>query len=249
MLPFYFCATNTCLNRTQYESITKVDEIHTGPLRARTKAGRRAASESCNTRIRVKNSDLPQGTLNDFTSKVLPLAFQLAGVLGPWESIDDNNVISIWNLAFDSHYPIASGDVKGDLFLTVKTLVRRHPIYYSLVISLTSFSQVKRGISSWLHRFAMAAEKALITEFEHQGLITLEDKAEFVQFLLGDAEDILSKHRPFLWKSAYDRDSPNSDRFQVCCAHIYLSLFTNHILLRVYSKGVWSHENFLSIFQ
>ena len=84
----------------------------------------------------------------------------------------------------------------------------------------------------------MAAKKALIAKFEHQGLITLKDKAEFVQFLLGDTEDILSKHRPFLWKSAYDHDSPNPDRFQVCHAHIHQSLFTNYVLLRVYFKGI-----------
>jgi hypothetical protein len=95
----------------------------------------------------------------------------------------------------------------------------------------------------------MAAEKALVAEFEHQHLTTLEDKADLVQFLLGDADDILSKHRPFLWKSSYDRnpDSPDPNLLLVCCAHIHLSLFTNHILLRGYSKGVWLHEHFPSI--
>jgi hypothetical protein len=44
----------------------------------------------------------------------------------------------------------------------------------------------------------MAAEKALIVEFECQDKTTLEEKANFVQFLLGDADDILSKCRPFL---------------------------------------------------
>ena len=134
---FDFCTTNTCLNWPQSESIARVDEIHTGPSYARTKASRRATSESYTTRIRVKNSDLPHGTLSHFVTKVLPLAFQVAGVLGPWESIIDDDIIAIWNLVFDSRYPIASGDVKGDLFLTVKTLVRRHSVYHSLVISLT----------------------------------------------------------------------------------------------------------------
>jgi hypothetical protein len=95
----------------------------------------------------------------------------------------------------------------------------------------------------------MAAEKALIAEFERQDKTTLEEKANFVQFLLGDADDILSKRRPFLWKSAYDRregpDSPDPDRFQVCYTHLYL--FTNKIFLRGYSKGVWSRKRFLSI--
>lgn len=71
----------------------------------------------------------------------------------------------------------------------------------------------------WLHKFAIAAEKALIAEFACQHITTVEEKAIFVRFLLGDVDDILSKNRPFLWKSAYDLgedvDSPDH-RFQVC---------------------------------
>jgi hypothetical protein len=95
----------------------------------------------------------------------------------------------------------------------------------------------------------MAAEKALIVEFECQDKTTLKEKANFVQFLLGDANDILSKCCPFLWKSVYDRregpDSPDPNRFQICYTHVYL--FTNKIFLRGYSKGVWSRKHFLSI--
>ena len=73
------------------------------------------------------------------------------------------------------------------------------------------FAQIKRGISTWLHKFAIAAEKALTAEFELQRLATTEERAQFVHFLLGDVDDILSKRRPFLWKSAYvpgDEDTP-----------------------------------------
>jgi hypothetical protein len=65
----------------------------------------------------------------------------------------------------------------------------------------------------------MAAERALYAEFERQDLTTLEEKSEFVRYLLGDIDDISSKRRPFLWKSAYD-PSANGDsernKFQVC---------------------------------
>jgi hypothetical protein len=66
----------------------------------------------------------------------------------------------------------------------------------------------------------MAAERALSAEFECQGANTLEERAMFVQFLLGDPDDISSKHCPFLWKSAYkasEDDEPN--KFQVRCTY------------------------------
>lgn len=63
---------------------------------------------------------------------------------------------------------------------------------------------MRHGNSAWLHKFATAAEKALAAEFEHQGLTTTEEKAELVKRLLGDPDDISSKHRPFLWKTAYE---------------------------------------------
>jgi hypothetical protein len=125
---------NQCLNRPQ--SITKVDEIHTSPVRA--KVSRRAASAGPG-RHRVKNSDLPPGTTNLFVSKVLPLALETAGVLDPWESLHDEDIINIWNVVFGSpevYHPIASGDVTGDLFLAVKGLVCR-AVYYSLIMSFT----------------------------------------------------------------------------------------------------------------
>jgi hypothetical protein len=49
----------------------------------------------------------------------------------------------------------------------------------------------------------MAAERALIAEFDHQHLTTVEERATFVRFLLEDANDILSKCRLFLWKTMY----------------------------------------------
>ena len=56
---------------------------------------------------------------------------------------------------------------------------------------------MKRTISTWLHRFAQVAEKAVTFN-------TDVAKAEFVQFLLGDPKDLSSKNRPFIWESVYD---------------------------------------------
>lgn len=63
---------------------------------------------------------------------------------------------------------------------------------------------MKRGISAWLHKFADAAERAILIEFKRQKLTEPEERAEFVQYLLGDMNNISSKHRPFLWQTIYD---------------------------------------------
>jgi hypothetical protein len=52
------------------------------------------------------------------------MAYESTGVLGPWEFPEDEEIIIIWNLIFGDDHPITSGDVNGELFLTVKTLVR-----------------------------------------------------------------------------------------------------------------------------
>ncbi|KAI0284150.1 hypothetical protein BC826DRAFT_973461 [Russula brevipes] len=120
------------------------------------------------------------------------------GALAPWDYPDDQQIIDIWNLVFGSwdDHPITSGDVKGDLFIAVKGLI-------------------KRGISTWLHKFATAAKKALSMEFEHQGLSGVDEKAAFVQYLLRDTNDMSSKCRPFLWKTAYESDQDEDVRLEV----------------------------------
>ena len=74
---------------------------------------------------------------------------------------------------------------------------------------------MKRAISAWLHRFSDAAEKALAIEFRHQDLKTDTAKAEFVNFLLGDATDMSSKNRPFIWESAYNYPETDAARRHV----------------------------------
>jgi hypothetical protein len=122
----------------------------------------------------------------------------------------------MWNLIFGSKddYPLTDRDIKSDLFTTVKILVRFF-LSFSQMPTLSLSFQIKRSISSWLHKFAVVAEKALSDEFETQGLTTTEERAEFVQYLLGDADDLLSKHRPFLWKSSYEPGGEDVDKPQV----------------------------------
>ncbi|KAG5632990.1 hypothetical protein H0H81_000426, partial [Sphagnurus paluster] len=59
---------------------------------------------------------------------------------------------------------------------------------------------IKRAVSSWLHKFADAAVRALDTEYQHRGLREDAQKAGLVLKLIGDhaASAISSKTRPFL---------------------------------------------------
>jgi hypothetical protein len=50
----------------------------------------------------------------------------------------------------------------------------------------------------WLNKFAGAAVKALEAEFVHQKITMAAEKSEFVHFLLGNADNLSSKNRPFL---------------------------------------------------
>ena len=80
-----------------------------------------------------------------------------------------------------------------------------------LYATLTSILQIKRAISSWIHKFADTAEKALSLEFTRQGLQIQEERATFVQRLLGNAGDMSDKKRPFIWESAYDEPSARQE--------------------------------------
>lgn len=96
---------------------------------------------------------------------------------------------------------------KFSTHLCVRGLVEQSQSYSCSCATLTSNLQIKRAISSWIHRFADTAEKALSAEFIRQGLRTQEERATFVQHLIGNAGDISDKKRPFIWESAYDDPS------------------------------------------
>ncbi|KAH9962472.1 hypothetical protein BJV74DRAFT_799774 [Russula compacta] len=127
---------------------------------------------------------------------------------------------------------------------------------------------VKWGTSTWLHKFAITAEGALVAEFEQQDISTIEEKVKFVQFLLGDMDNISSKHCPFLWKTAYDlcenSDSAKPHRFQMSGQLTHSSypskLHVHHALLYstkgsfnpphlkpgVFSKANWGNYDVVS---
>jgi len=89
----------------------------------------------------------------------------------------------------------------------------------------------------WLNKFAGAAVKALEAEFVHQKIATAEEKSNFVRFLLGDADNISSKSRPFLWQSVYDNPDARQEVRNVeichflsivnmCCVHLFAGAFS-----------------------
>jgi hypothetical protein len=84
--------------------------------------------------------------------------------------------------------------------------------------------------SAWLHKFASTAEKALHAEFDYQGLTITNKISEFVKFLLGDPMDMLKKHWPFLWKSAYEAGDKDT-QLAVCSAYSFVlfNLLTKYL--------------------
>ncbi|KAH9973149.1 hypothetical protein BJV74DRAFT_889091 [Russula compacta] len=200
-------------------SITRVHKIHTSPLHTKAKVSQQADSNTGHHR--VKNSDLPPHTIGHFTKDVLPLAFEVTGTLHPWEYPSNEQIIAIWNLVFENDHPIVSGDVKGELFLAVKGLV-------------------KWGISTWLHKFAIAAEGALVAEFEQQDISTIEEKVKFVQFLLGDVDKS---------QASTAHSSGRRHMISVHCALLYStkgSFNPPHLKPGAFSKANWGDYNVVS---
>ena len=83
---------------------------------------------------------------------------------------------------------------------------------------------MKRSGSTWLHKFAETGQQALSDEFVRQGLTTAEEKGEFAAALLGDAEDMSTTNRPFIWKSTYEELDPETSE-KPYVRHITISFF------------------------
>jgi hypothetical protein len=98
---------------------------------------------------------------------------------------------------------------------------------------------MKCAISSWLHKFADIAEKAIIDEFRRQGLKMDADKAKFAQFLLGDQKNISSRKRPFIWESVYDNPEAKQ-QVMFPCVDVFDMLKSFH---REFFKVAWLHAH------
>ncbi|KAF8990619.1 hypothetical protein BDQ17DRAFT_365562 [Cyathus striatus] len=61
--------------------------------------------------------------------------------------------------------------------------------------------------NNWLHGFAQAGMKALQDEFKARKLTSLDERAHFVERMIGDKDNLQLKLRPFLWLSEYDETS------------------------------------------
>ena len=80
----------------------------------------------------------------------------------------------------------------------------------------------------------------MTAEFGHQGLTgaeCLEERAGFVQYLLGDSKDDSSKVRPFLWKTAYDPTTSEDEKLAVHSAAMYCSLLIGNLGFIPWSSG------------
>ncbi|KAF8262361.1 hypothetical protein EI94DRAFT_1808914 [Lactarius quietus] len=165
-----------------WKSITKIQDIHSAP------SPRANAANKSQKKKEISYESLPQGTKHQFKTQIIPIALDMTSALKPWNAPSDESIIEIWNLMFGDKYPLNDGDNECYCFVVAQTLI-------------------KRTISSWVHKFADIAEKALINEFAQQGLQTREERATLVQTLLGDADNMSDKKHPFIWELAYDDPS------------------------------------------
>ncbi|KAF8256835.1 hypothetical protein EI94DRAFT_1710120 [Lactarius quietus] len=149
-----------------------------------------------------------EGTKNCFETKVVLLTLDTMGVLKPWNTPSNDTIIEVWNLVFGIDYPIDEGDTECFRFVVAKTLI-------------------KHAISSWIHKFVDAAEKALCTEFTRQDFQTLEERAKFAQNLLGNMNDMSDKKHPFIWESAYDE--PSARQEGIFQGRLVMRTFFEHI--------------------
>ncbi|KAH9162335.1 hypothetical protein EDB89DRAFT_2079814 [Lactarius sanguifluus] len=173
---------------SKFKSITKIQEIYSTP----SPRNDLLTANKSHKKKEISYENLPLGTKNCFKKSVIPLALDTIGALKPWNTLSDDTIVEVWNIVFGVDHPIDEGDTECDRFIVAKTLV-------------------KRAISSWLHKFADTAEKALNTEFSRQGLQTQEERATFVQSLLGDVDNMSDKRCPFIWESAYDDPSARQE--------------------------------------
>ncbi|GLB37951.1 hypothetical protein LshimejAT787_0410020 [Lyophyllum shimeji] len=158
---------------------------------------------------RYRHKDLPPETAERFSKLVLPMACDSVAALPPWESPTDEELADLWNLVFKDTHPVTVDLRAGSLFLVIKPLI-------------------KHGISQWLTKFAKAGVKALEAEYKRRGLATTAEQAELVASLLGDAEDIESKKRPFLWDSVYD--DPNAEKSGLFQGRLVAHVFLEHLI-------------------
>ncbi|RDB14733.1 hypothetical protein Hypma_016566 [Hypsizygus marmoreus] len=184
------------------QSLAKIEELQPAPITPRIDLRQMKPGD------RFKHEHLPHETVQKFSKMVIPMAYDTAGALDPWDAPDDIELVELWNLGFKDTYPITVDHTQGSLFLVVKRLI-------------------KRGLSNWLNKLGTAGVKALEAEYLRQGLSTDAEKAELVSMLLGDASDITSKIRPFLWESVYD--DPDTDKSGLFQGRLVARVLSEHL--------------------
>ena len=67
---------------------------------------------------------VPTNTKDRFKQQVIPLSLESVGVLKPWETLDNDMIIYIWNTVYDNtELHIQEGDIACEHFLVARALV------------------------------------------------------------------------------------------------------------------------------
>ncbi|KAF8986114.1 hypothetical protein BDQ17DRAFT_1548510 [Cyathus striatus] len=157
---------------------------------------------------------LPAGTEHKFKTVAMTRVYDHMGAAEPWTSLNENVATDIWNSVFPDH-PICPNGRAGDrnLFIFVYRLMCR---------------DIQ---NNWIHGLANAGLKAVQDELKERELFTLEERAEFVKKLIGDAgqnRTIHQKDHPFLWQSVYTEGETQRGLFR---GNLVTRTLAHHIML------------------
>ena len=67
---------------------------------------------------------VPTDTKDHFKKHVIPLSLETIGAMKPWEMLEDNVIVYIWNIVYDdTMLRIQEGDIACEHFLVTRALV------------------------------------------------------------------------------------------------------------------------------
>ncbi|KAJ2912315.1 hypothetical protein MD484_g8096, partial [Candolleomyces efflorescens] len=201
--------------KSQYKarSIAKIEPLDNAP---------KIFKKVSKTSKRPKVGDLPQEARSIWRFFKVVIV-DSAGQLGPWEDVADHTIEKTWNAIFEN---------KGD-FLIGRTPYRgrdEHELF-QIVKALTR-NQVLA--TEWKNRFAAAGVDAVNAEWDRRNLITIEERKEWVERMLGpEPTNRQSRNRPFLWKATdseeWKGEDPNLAGGGLFLGRMVLKVFAEHI--------------------
>ncbi|OCH85298.1 hypothetical protein OBBRIDRAFT_839067 [Obba rivulosa] len=166
-------------------SLTSLTVIRLGVAYAKPPRGSR--KDGKNVRVRWMTAHIPDEQRDEFSLSFVPLARELAGTRGPWDSLTVSDVQRVYDRVYPDHpYQVTDKDV-------FHTLANYRVSDWRSMFSATALDSVKK----------------LIEDNEEDGTIKdVDDISYAIKHLLGDGKTRM----PFCWKQC--DDERKAGRFQ-----------------------------------